>query len=284
MKTSIRLVEPAVSYACEAANDNQRGHTAPVIAKAKSGKLFQSLEENILAIQTINRLDAILAAAESDPTYTRAEEGQFSRRSVDDEGDYIGQSVTTEVAGRSAEKILDDFTNGIVACFEPRTVRLPDGPEGPIPVRDIANLYEHGRFRFNEAGIICGYRLNRNHHGTERDTWVKPSHPKYPDNRATARDSRSRDPRGTSPGKTSATDIVVPANDNFEPRSCVLWLKARMTPEHYDAVYDVTAGFGFLHIGQGAGFSSKQAEAVGRDRVLCALRQLARLFTEWDEK
>lgn len=283
MTNAPRLVEPAQSFAYEAANENfQHSHRAPVMARARSGKLFPSAEENLLAIRTLNRMDAILSAAESDVTYARAEEGQFTRRSQEDDGDDIGGPAIVEVSGRSAEKIIEDFTNGTVECFSPRIVSLPPFQGRDIPEREVADLHEHGRFRFNEAGIICGYRLNRERHGNERDTWVKPSHPKHPDNVATPRDRKTRDPRGRTPGKTSSGDIVVPANDNFDARSCVTWLRARLAPEHFEAVYDATAGFGFLHIGTSGGFAGKQAEAVGKDRVLCGLRQIGRLLADWD--
>ncbi|XKM39554.1 hypothetical protein A4U53_025695 [Rhizobium ruizarguesonis] len=278
MKSSTRLIEPAQSFAYIAANDNfQHTQRAPVMARAKSGRLFPSPEENLLAVQTLNRIDAILASAESDVGYARAEEGQYSRPSAADEGDYIGGPAIVEVSGRSAGKILEDFTNGTVRCFDPHPLSLPCAPE-----REVAELREHGRFRFNDVGVICGYRLNREYHGSDQDTWVKPSHPKHPDNVSTPRDRKARDPRGQKPGKTAATDIVTPANDNFDARSCLAWIKTRMAPEHYEAVYDATAGMGFLHIGTSGGFSGKQAEAVGKDRLLCGLRQAARLLIDWD--
>lgn len=276
---SLRLVEPAQSFACEFGNDNHRSHTNPVLDRAKSGRLFSSPDENITAARTIVRLDQIIGSAESDPTYTRAEEGQFTRPSEDDDGDDIGGAAIVEVAGRSAEKHIEDFTNGTVKCFDAHPVRLPGAPE-----REVAELHEHGRFRFNAAGVIIGYRLNREPNGDDkRNTWISPNHPRYPDNVATPRDRKTRDPRGRQPGKTSATDIVTPANDNFDARSCVRWMKARMAPEHFEAVYDVTAGFGFGDIGTAAGFSGKQAEAVGKDRVLCGLRTAARLLAEWED-
>lgn len=277
MNTASRLIEPAHAYV--AANDNHSSHTAPVMARAKAGKLFASPTENLLAIQTINRMDQLLASAESDVTYTRAEEGQFTRPHDGDNGDDIGGLAIVEVAGRSARKHLEDFTNGTVKCFDPRLVKLPDAPE-----REVAELHEHGRFRFNQLGIVIGYRLNRKAHSEDaRNAWVKTSHAKHPDNLATPRDRKIRDPRGVKPGKTAATDIVTPANDNFDARACVAWLQARMAPEHYSAVYDVTAGDGFGRIGGSGGFSGKQAEAVGKDRVLCGLRQAARLLAEYDD-
>lgn len=251
----------------EAANDNERTHVAPVMAKARAGRLFPSDFENLLAVRTINRMDEILAAAESDVTYSRAEEGQFARGDEDGPGDYIGQSPAVEVKGRIAEKLIEDFHNG------------------PTEWHSEITPSRHGRFKFNAAGIIIGYRLNRTHHDDDtRNTWVKPSHPKHPDNKATARFTARRDHRGEAPGKTSAHAIVTPANDNFDARSCVTWLKARMAPEYFEAVYDVTAGLGFLEIGKQGGFSGKQAEAVGRDRVVSGLRQCARLLAEWDDE
>jgi hypothetical protein len=281
MSAPARLVQPAATYM--AANDNHHTHTSPVLARAKAGRLFKSDHENLVAVRTINRMDGILSAAESDVTYTRAEEGQYTRRSEDCEGDDVGGPAIVEVAGRSAEKVLEDFTNGTVRCFGSRVVSLPPFQGRDTPEREVAELSEHGRFRFTEAGIICGYRLNREHVSNDRDTWVAPSHPKYPDNVATPRDRKLRDPRGHKPGKTSATAIGTPANDNFDSRSCVTWLRARMASEHFDAVYDVTAGFGFEHIGNQAGFSGKQAEAVGRDRVVSGLRHCAQLLSEWDD-
>jgi len=275
-----RLVEPSSSFAYEAANDNHRSHTNPVLDRAKGGRLFPSHDENLTAARTIIRLDQIIGSAESDPTYTRAEEGQFTRPSEEDEGDDIGGAAIVEVSGRSAEKHLEDFTNGTVKCFPVRSVRLCGAPD-----REVAELFEHGRFRFNAAGVIIGYRLNREPNDEDaRNTWVPPGHPRYPDNVATPRDRKTRDPRGRKPGKTSATDIVTPANDNFDARSCVRWIKARMAPEHFEAVYDVSAGLGFGDIGTAAGFAGKQAEAVGKDRVLCGLRTAARLLAEWDDQ
>ncbi|MQX19794.1 hypothetical protein [Sinorhizobium meliloti] len=293
MTKAERLIQPANAYAYEAANDNHRSHVAPVMAKARAGKLFPSPEENLLAVRTINRMDAILSASESDPTYTRVEEGQYTRASAEDDGDYIGGPAIIEVAGRSAEKAIEDYYNGPMAMHRRAVARIPGKEIGrdehgcPVYSPPIERAYcstaQSGRFRFNEAGIIIGYRLNREYHGNHRDTWVKPNHPKHPDNRATPRDSKVRDRRSQQPGKTTATDIVTPANDNFDARSCVAWLKARLAPEHYEAVYDVTAGLGFGDIGRMAGFSSKQAEAVGRDRVVCGLRQVARLLADWDD-
>lgn len=275
--TNARLIEPETTRAYTAANDNHRSHVNTVLDRAKSGRLFLSPEENVTAARTINRLDQIIGSAESDPTYTRAEEGQFTRSSGEDDGDDIGGPAIVEVEGRSAAKILEDFCNGDVKCH-------PHHQSKTFPGHEVAELYEHGRFRFNAAGIITGYRLNRTQSvNGARNAWVAPSHPRYPDNVATARDSKTRDPRGIAPGRTSATDIVTPANDNFDARSCVLWIKARMAPEHYEAVYDVTACRNFLEIGTDAGFSGKQAEAVGKDRVLCGLRTAARLLAEWDD-
>jgi hypothetical protein len=250
----------------EPANDNTRAHVAPVMAKARAGRLFPSEFENLLAVNTINRMDGVFAAAESDPCYSRAEEGQFARSDEDGPGDYIGRSPSVEVEGRSAEKLIEDFHNGPTAWHSEIT-----------PSR-------HGRFKFNTTGIIIGYRLNRIHNGDEtRNYWVKPSSPKHPDNKVTPRYTARRDHRSEAPGKTNAHHIIVPANDNFDARTCVTWLKARMAPEHFEAVYDVTAGHGFLEIGRSGGFSGKQAEAVGRDRVVSGLRQCARLLAEWDD-
>lgn len=249
-----------------AANDNERAHVAPVMAKARAGRLFPSQAENLLAIRTINRMDEILHSAESDPGYSRAEDCQFSRRDEDGPGDYIGQSPSVEVKGRSAEKLIEDFWNG------------------PAEWHSDLTPSRHGRFKFNAAGIIIGYRLNRTHQDDEtRNTWVKPSSPKHPDNKVTARFSSRRDHRGEAPGRTQAHHIVTPANDNFDAQTCVAWLKARMAPEYWEAVYDVTAGMGFLEIGKQGGFNGKQAEAVGRDRVVSGLRQCARLLAEWDD-
>lgn len=245
-----------------AANDNH-AHLNPVMAKARAGKLMPSPEQNLLAIRTLNRMDQVLAAAESDPCYSRAEEGQFASADEDGPGDYIGQSPTIEVAGRSAEKLIEDFHNG------------------PCTWHSEVTPSKHGRFKYNAAGIIIGYRLNRTHHDDERrNTWVAPSHPKHPDNKATPRDA-ARGEREIAPGRTQAHDILTPANDNFDARTCVTWLRARMAPELFDAVYDATAGQGFLAIGKQGGFSGKQAEAVGRDRVVTGLRQCARLLAEW---
>jgi len=249
-----------------AANDN-RAHSAPVMAKARACKLMPSQAENLLAIRTINRMDQLLAAAESDPCYPPPEEGQIARTDEDGPGDYIGQSPTVEVAGRSAEKLIEDFHNG------------------PCTWHSDITPSKHGRFKYNPAGIVIGYRLNRTHHDDERrNTWISPSHPRYPDNRATPRDAARRDERDIAPGRTQAHDILTPANDNFDARSCVTWLRARMAPEHFEAVYDATAGQGFLEIGKQGGFSGKQAEAVGRDRVVTGLRQAARLLAEYGEK
>jgi hypothetical protein len=278
MKTA-RLIEPVAARSYVAANDNHRSHTSTVLDRAKSGRLFQSPEENITAARTINRLDQIIGSAESDPTYTRAEEGQYTRNSAEEDGDDIGGPAIVEVEGRSAEKIVEDFCNGTVKCHDARTVNVCGLPETVV-----AELYEHGRFRFNAAGTIMGYRLNREPNSDDmRNAWVSPGHPKYPDNVATPRDRKSRDPRGPKPGKTNAANIVTPANDNFDARSCVKWLKARMAPEHFEAVYDVTAGLGFGEIGTAAGFAGKPADAVGKDRVLCGLRVAARLLAEWDD-
>jgi hypothetical protein len=268
--TKARLIEPDAARTYVAANDNHRSHSSAVLDRAKSGRLFRSSEENITAARTINRLDQVIGSAESDPTYTRAEEGQYSRRSDDDDGDDIGGHAIVEVEGRSAEKILEDFDNGPVIFHNPAS-------DHPQP-------YQHGRFRFNGDGIIIGYRLNREANSDDiRNTWVSPGHPRHPDNVATPRDRKARDTRGPKPGKTSAADIVTPANDSFDSRSCVKWLKARMAPEHWEAVYDVTAGLGFGEIGTAAGFTGKQAEAVGKDRALCGLRTAARLLAEWDD-
>ncbi|MBM7045228.1 hypothetical protein [Rhizobium lusitanum] len=269
--SSVRLIEPAFAYVYEAANDNEpRSHSAPITARAKAGRLFSSAEENILAVRTINRMDALLAAAESDQTYTTTEFGSISS-DVEDCDDWALGPAIVEVAGRSAERVIEDFHNGSVAYHDQKEPS------------DYPPLYIHGRFKFNVDGIIIGYRLNREKREDDRDIWVSKSSPKFPDNVATPRDRATTDHRGIQPGKTSSVEIVTPANDNYDSRSCITWIKARMAPEHYEAVYDTTAGLGFNEIGVAAGFSGKQADAVGKDRVICGLRQAARLLAEWDD-
>jgi hypothetical protein len=273
MKSSVRLVEPE-SYTYVAANDNeQRSHRAPVMARAMAGKLFPSPAENLLAIRTINRMDLLLSAAESDVTYATIDNGYLSTEPEDGDNRATGPAIV-EVAGRSAEKVLEDFANGPVICY----------PHPTFEPKFDAPLHIHGRFKFNEDGIVTGYRLNREKRSSDaRDAWVSTSSPKHPDNVATARDANVRDPRGIQPGKTMAADIVTPANDDFDARSCVAWIKDRMAPEHFEAVYDVTAGQGFNAIGVQGGFAGKQADAVGKDRVLSGLRQAARLLAKWDD-
>ncbi len=268
-----------------AANDNHRVHFNPVMARAKSGRLFDSPADNLLAIRTLNRLDALLARAESENCYPQWLEGR------PDFDDYAGQDCSVECEGRSAEKIIEDYYNGPVRMHEPVTSTLPgrylgkdgngDPIYGPLIERTYCTTAQSGRFKFNQAGIIIGYRLNKSALGGN-DIWVERTSEKYPDNVVTPRAKKKRNDRLADPSVVRADDLAQPANDNFSERATITWLKARMAPDHYDALYDATAGLGFGAIGQAAGYLGKQADAVGKDRVRCGVLMAARLLDDYD--
>jgi hypothetical protein len=220
-------------------------------------------------------MDAILARAESDNAYPKWLDG---RADFEDE---IGQDDTVECEGRSAGKIIEDYYNGPVAMHEKQTARIV-GTDGETIERAYCSTAQSGRFKFNQSGIIIGYRLNkRPMAGT--DLWVDSTSTKHPDNKMTPRAKKKKDHRLHDGGRTYADDLAQPANDNYADRACITWLKARMDPGHFDAVYDATAGQGFGAIGRSAGFNGKQADAVGKDRVRCGLMAAARLLDEYAE-
>ncbi|MDX8521309.1 hypothetical protein [Mesorhizobium dulcispinae] len=270
-----------------AANDNRRGHVNPVMDRAKSGRLFDSPADNLLAVRTLNRMDELLSRAESENAYPKWLEGKA------DHEDYFGQDESVECEGRSAEKIIEDYFNGPMAMHERAVAAIPGKeigkdqyglPEFSPPIeRAYCSTAQSGRFKFNQAGIIIGYRLNKNPLNGD-DIWVERHGKKYPDNAVNPRQKKQRDPRLRDEGRTYADDLAPSAaNDNFAERATIAWIKERMAPGHYDAVYDATAGQGFGAIGRAAGFSGKQADAVGKDRVRCGVLAAARLLEEYDD-
>lgn len=220
-------------------------------------------------------MDGLLARAESENAYPGWLDGKA------DWDDYAGQSPSVEVEGRSAESLIADYFSGPVAVHE-RKVASVVGKDGTHVERAFCSTAQSGRFKFDPAGIIIGYRLNKRPMAGG-DIWVEKRSRKYPDNVTTPRDKKQKDHRLSNPARTSADSFAPPANDNFDARSCLKWLRARMATEHYEAVYDATAGLGFGAIGEAAGFTGKQAEAVGKDRVRCGLQTAARLLIEWDD-
>lgn len=248
-----------------------RSHANPVLDRIKSNRLFGTAEQNFVALQTFTRIDRTLAQAEASSGYPPYLNGGY------DDGDSIGQSTSKEVSGRSAEMVIEDFNNGPKE-YHPSTVANDNGPaEG----KSFPQLSKAGRFKFNADGIICGYRLNKEPLAGD-DIWVDRNHHKFPENVVTARDSWPKKGR-FAPGKTRLGAVPDDA-EPWEHRTFIGWAKARMSPEHFEAVYDATAGLGFGKIGEAAGFTGKQADAVGKDRVKAGLLSLSRLFAEWDDQ
>jgi hypothetical protein len=260
-----------------AANDNHhRSHVNPVMDRAKSGRLFDSPFDNLLAVRTLNRMDELLSRAESENAYPKWLDGKA------DYGDYFGQGDTVECEGRSAEKIVEDYFNGPMVMHERAVAVIPGKDLGAPPIeRAYCSTAQSGRFKFNQAGIIIGYRLNKQPLQGD-DIWVDRHGKKYPDNAVNPRQRKQRDLRLRDEGRTYADDLAPAVNDNFAERATIAWIKQRMSPGHFDAVYDATAGQGFGAIGQAAGFTGKQADAVGKDRVRCGILAAARLLEEYD--
>lgn len=248
-------------------NDNSRTHLNPIMGRAKSGRLFATPGQNLMAIRTLNRMDDILSKAESEGVFPGWLEGNVSF----EDRDYCGQSSSRETQGRSAMRVIDDYFNGTLECASNGNDR-----------RSNCVVRTAGRFKFDANGIICGYRLNKSPKAGG-DIWIRKDHKKYPDSIVTPRERSQRDSRVSKPGRISADRMAQAANDNFDERSCLTWLKARMSPEQYEAVYDATAGLGFGAIGTNAGFSGKQADAVGKDRVLCGILNASQLLDDWDD-
>ncbi len=210
-----------------------------------NGRLFDNPYENLLAIHTLNRMDEHLSRAESENAYPKWLDGKA------DYEDECGQDDSVECEGRSAEKIVEDYFNGPMNMHEPSTATAPGMQIGqdeygrPIYSPPVERAYcstaQSGRFKFNQVGIIIGYRLNK-HPLNGDDTWVDRKSNKYPDNTVHPRQVKLKDHRLRDEGRTYADDLAQPANDNFAERATIAWIKQRMAPGHFDAVYDATAG------------------------------------------
>lgn len=246
------------------ANAAARSHTTPVLDRLKAGRLFPTPEASLAALRAFLRFDATIGEAEADSCYPRWLEGTA------DTEDYAGQAPSREVQGRSAERVIADYDDGPLELHQPVRLHVPANDNFGALDAVTTSPSRAGRYMFDQAGIVIGYRLNKESMAGG-DVWVSSHHPKFPDNVAT--------PRHASGERSQATTAL----DTFDARSTVSWLKFRMSPEHFEAIYDATAGLGFGAIGEASGYKGKQAEAVGKDRVVCGLSRLVGLFAEYDQ-
>lgn len=137
-----------------AANDNHRGHINPVMDRARSGRLFESPADNLLAMRTLHRMDELLSRAESENAYPKWLEGKA------DHADYFGQDDSVECEGRSAEKIIEDYYNGPPAMHERAAASIPGKDVGDQARSHVRRLAE----------VLC---LSRSH--VEPPSFAKPA-------------------------------------------------------------------------------------------------------------